>query len=377
VGLQHGFHATTAEAWEATNSTALTDDSNTITLHTHLRSIGNTRLLLFTVFVATAAWASIYHPTQCAILKNAARRSVIGGYQEEEVVEATGTADMMPHAGSRELQYSLSTYQDEQEDAEYAPVSQQQTYEGAALDDESEATINGLDDADEVIAFMPAEEIIIPDGPQRSMLCFLLCGNHCVAKRVNDFAEEHKAWGGIPGFIGFIIFLVALTEVIPLNLTWLSVLLLPDTTRDFFKLNTHAVKLCISEPFDFMVPFATLTVGLIGGMASFDFHPGCCAGFICFEFFFITDILLSDADLTESVIREAGSNVPIYMIAFITFGSIYAMIVFGACPSASSEHQLSFTFFNSHVKISFISMFARFMYVPSISPQSSRLSHKK
>ena len=116
-----GFHATTAEAWEASNSTVIADDGSTITLHTYLRSVGNTRFLFVTVFVAGAAWASIYHPTECAILKNSARRSVIGGSQEKEVVEAPGTANMVPHEGSRELQYCLSTYQEEQEDTAYAP----------------------------------------------------------------------------------------------------------------------------------------------------------------------------------------------------------------------------------------------------------------
>mmetsp|Transcript_12551 Transcript_12551/g.34132 ORF Transcript_12551/g.34132 Transcript_12551/m.34132 type:complete len:629 (+) Transcript_12551:194-2080(+) len=319
-----GFHTTTVEAWEASNSTALTGSDGTITHHTYLRSVGNTRLLLYTLFLGSAAWASVYHPTECSILKNAARRSLSGGM------------------------------------------------EGLQLDAGSEATVDRLDDDDEVIAFMPAEGMIIPDGPKRSVLCFLLNGNHHMAKRINDVAEEHKGWGQIAMIIGLVVALVALTEVVPLNLTWLGILSFPDAARCLFKMNTQAVKLCISEPFDFMVPFATLTVGLIGGMASFDFHPGCCAGFICFDFFFITDILLSDADLTESVIREAGSNVPIYMIAFITFGSIYAMIVFGACPSASSQHQLSFTFFNSHVKISFISMWARFMYVSSTPRNFSR-----
>ena len=54
-----GFHATTAEAWEASNSTALADDGSTITLHTYLRSVGNTRALFYTLWMASAAWASI------------------------------------------------------------------------------------------------------------------------------------------------------------------------------------------------------------------------------------------------------------------------------------------------------------------------------
>jgi hypothetical protein len=267
-----GFHATTAEAWEASNSTALADDDKFITLHAYLRSIGNTRLLFFTLFVGTAAWASIYHPTECAILKNAARRSLIGGSRE---------------------------------DAAYAPVNLQRNYERMALDAESEATASRLGDNEEVIVFMPAEEIIIPDGPRRSILCFLLWGNHRMAKRVNDFLEEHKAWGQMLILPSFIIFLVAMTEVVPLNLTWLSVLLLGDTTRCFFKLNMQAAKLCIREPFNFMVPFVTLTLGLIGGMASFDFHLGCCAGFMCLGYSYVTLVLLGKFSFKINILTGA------------------------------------------------------------------------
>jgi len=45
----------------------------------------------------------------------------MGGSQEaEEVEEITSTANMVPHEGSRELQYSLSTYQEEQENTAHA-----------------------------------------------------------------------------------------------------------------------------------------------------------------------------------------------------------------------------------------------------------------
>ena len=119
---------------EASNSTVIADDDDAITLHAYLRSIGNTRALFFTVFIASAAWASIYRPTECSILKNAARRSVIGGAQEEEEVEETPStaAGTVPHEGSRELQYSLNTHQGEQEDEECAPELRQD-YEHVAL----------------------------------------------------------------------------------------------------------------------------------------------------------------------------------------------------------------------------------------------------
>ena len=70
-----------------------------------------------------------------------------------------------------------------------------------------------------------------------------------------------------------------------------------------------------------------------------------------------------DADLTERGVRDVGSLVPRYAINLILFASIYLIIIYGACPSASPKHELTFTFLRTHVKISFMSMFARFMYV--------------
>ena len=66
---------------------------------------------------------------------------------------------------------------------------------------------------------------------------------------------------------------------------------------------------------------------------------------------------------------------PRYVVYFILFASIYAMIVFGACPSASPQHELSFTFLHNLMKISFMSIFARFMYVSSNMCHNS--SHTK
>ena len=291
-----GFHTTTVEAWEASNSTALAGSDGTITHHAYLRSIGNTRLLFYTLFLASAAWASIHHPTECAVLKNAARRSLCGGMEgsQEGVGEPRdGAAGTGLHDGSHELQQSdsPSAYHEEEEDAAYAPVSLHNK-ECVALDAESEATVNGLGDDDEVIAFMPGEGMMIPDGPKRSVLCFLLNRNHRLAKRINDFAEEHKGCGQILIIPVLVVSLVALTEVIPLNLTWLGVLSMPDAARCLFKLNAQAVKLCISEPFDFLVPFIALTVGLIGAVGSLEFHPGCCAFFLSFGCFYVIGALL-------------------------------------------------------------------------------------
>ena len=86
--------------------------------------------------------------------------------------------------------------------------------------------------------------------------------------------------------------LVALAEVIPLNLTWLGILSMPDAARCLFKKNVQGVKLCISEPFDFLVPFIALTLGLIGAMGSLEFHPGCCGFLSSFGFSYVTNVLL-------------------------------------------------------------------------------------
>jgi hypothetical protein len=67
--------------------------------------------------------------------------------------------------------------------------------------------------------------------------------------------------------------------------------------------------------------------------------------------------------MTQKTIREATSSVPQYAAAFAYFAVWYFMFVFGGYPSASSSSSVSFIFLHTHVKISFMSMFARFMYV--------------
>jgi len=68
-----------------------------------------------------------------------------------------------------------------------------------------------------------------------------------------------------------------------------------------------------------------------------------------------------DADLTERVIREAASALPIYVITFIMFAWMYIMFVTGGYPSASSAHEFSFVFIRAHIRTSFLSIFTRFM----------------
>ena len=105
--------------------------------------------------------------------------------------------------------------------------------------------------------------------------------------------------------------MIALTEVIPLSLTWLAIGVLPDIARCFFKSNTQAVKLCVSEPFDFMVPFVTLALATIGAMASFGFHPGCCVCFISFWLLYVTNVLLgkqcTNYSTQKTITRLLGS----------------------------------------------------------------------
>ena len=69
-----------------------------------------------------------------------------------------------------------------------------------------------------------------------------------------------------------------------------------------------------------------------------------------------------DSDMTLKAIREVTFRVPQYAAGFAYFAVWYFMFVFGGYPSASSS-SVSFIFLHNHVKISFMSMFARFMYV--------------
>ena len=248
-----GFLQTTAEELAAFNLTASAENGDVITLTTYLRSMGNTRLFLFVVFVMTSAWSSIFHPTECAILRNAARRSVFGGSEE-----AVGT-----------------TREDGEGDEEERAPGLQQCIERIELDAESEATVAELqDDGDKVIVFIPAEEIIIPEGPKRSVLCFLLNGNHHRAKSINDFLDDNEISDALFFVIFIASFLPLAVEALPLDLTWIVVLLIPDVARALFMLNLQAVKLAVSEPFNFIVPCVALAGGLVGFAASFDYHPG-------------------------------------------------------------------------------------------------------
>ena len=65
--------------------------------------------------------------------------------------------------------------------------------------------------------------------------------------------------------------------------------------------------------------------------------------------------------MTERVILDGGSLVPLYAVNFILFSVLYLMFVFGGFPFTSPTKELSFTFLHADVKISFMSMFARFM----------------
>ena len=87
-----------------------------------------------------------------------------------------------------------------------------------------------------------------------------------------------------------------------------------------------------------------------------------------------------DADLTERVIREAASSLPIYVVNFVIFALMYLMFVTGSYPSASSDQEISVMFLRARIRISFMSIFARFMYVfspPPVSPPVAKISTNK
>ena len=76
----------------------------------------------------------------------------------------------------------------------------------------------------------------------------------------------------------FMIFgILALTEVVPYELTWLAILAVPDALRKLFKLNTEALALVLRE-LDFWIPFVTMCLTSICAWASFT-HEGAAAAF--------------------------------------------------------------------------------------------------
>ena len=88
-------------------------------------------------------------------------------------------------------------------------------------------------------------------------------------------------------------------EVVPYELTWLIILVLPDALRKLFKLNTHAVSLVLRE-LDFWVPFVTLLLGCFFASASFAYDGAAAAVVITFVISFTVNILLGKSQATKS-----------------------------------------------------------------------------
>jgi hypothetical protein len=88
-------------------------------------------------------------------------------------------------------------------------------------------------------------------------------------------------------------------EVVPYELTWLMILLLPDALRKLLKLNTHAVSLVLHE-LDFWVPFVTMWLAAYFASASFAHDGAAAAAVTTFAISFTVNILLGKSQATES-----------------------------------------------------------------------------
>ena len=172
------------------------------------------------------------------------------------------------------------------------------------LDEASEKAIEPLGENEEVVVLMPGKEFIIVDGPKRTVL-YWLCRDAAMTEMINGFLEgergpflhhhcthvsivhcrpysHHKSTGSdvkaicaYLTLLGTLVSISAMTEtvdVVPYELVWFAILAVPDSLREFFKLNTEAVTLILRE-LDFWVPFVTLCLGLLCASASFG-HDG-------------------------------------------------------------------------------------------------------
>ena len=99
-----------------------------------------------------------------------------------------------------------------------------------------------------------------------------------------------KAFCANLNFVGLVAIL-AMTEVVPYELTWLAVFWVPDALRKLFKLNTEAVGLVLRE-LDYWVPFVTLCFASFFGSASFGHDGAAVLYMFAYVFTFTVNILL-------------------------------------------------------------------------------------
>jgi hypothetical protein len=187
--------------------------------------------------------------------------------------------------------------------------------------------------------------------------------------------------------------ILALMEVVPYELVWLSFFLVPDALRKLFKLNTEAVSLVLHE-LDFWVPFVTLCLGAFFGSASFGHEGAAVHSFFAVVLTYTVNILLgklpnpfqyihmrstltcgmltdltrtlspaADADLAARVIRNKSAATLKFIVILLGVAAFTILMTFGLFPR-SINHKYHFHFIYNQGSIEVVSMFTRFLATP-------------
>ena len=92
-------------------------------------------------------------------------------------------------------------------------------------------------------------------------------------------------------------------EVVPYELTWLIILVLPDALRKLLKLNAHAVSLVLHE-LDFWVPFVTWLLAAYFASASFVHESAFAAATVTVMVSYTANVLLGKLHNNERIVRR-------------------------------------------------------------------------
>ena len=224
---------------------------------------------------------------QCSVLKDSALRTVGGARFTLDQLSVRAVTKEDAKGAMLALQRADGLHED----------TDKIVFDELALDEVSEKSIEALRDVEEVV-LMPGEEFVLAHGPKRTVL-FWLCRDVGVTMKINGFLEGEPAFHQhalitpacimiatvhstvrSQGICAYLLFVdipstLAMMEVVPYELTWLMVLVLPDALRKLFKLNTEAAALVLRE-LDFWIPFVPMCLGGCLFSASFA-HDGAAA----------------------------------------------------------------------------------------------------
>ena len=75
-----------------------------------------------------------------------------------------------------------------------------------------------------------------------------------------------------------------------------------------------------------------------------------------------TFVPTADADIRERFIRDGGSLMPVYAVAFLVILALYLTFALGGFPS-TTDREITFTFLKSEIRIGTMSIWTRFMCV--------------